>query len=113
MTGNITSAEAEVWARNPEDTEALYAELGSVPGITATAVSTPVQPGEQGAALDLLMVSLSSGAVTAFLQIIKVLAEARGPKFVLSIRRGKNQLKITADNVEEVEPAIRTLFGGQ
>jgi hypothetical protein len=113
MTGNITAAEAEVWANDPEDTEILYAELGGAPGIKATAVSLPVQPGEQGAALDLLIVGLSSGAVTAFLQIIKTLAEARGPKFVLSIRRGKNQLKITADNVEEAETAIRALFGGQ
>jgi Effector Associated Constant Component 1 len=113
MTGNPMSVGAEVWADDAEDAEDLYAELSGIPGITAEAVSAPVQPGEQGAAFDVLMVSLSSGAVTAFLQIVKTLAEAKGPKFVLSIRRGKNQLKITADNFDEVEPAIRKLFGGR
>jgi Mrp family chromosome partitioning ATPase len=91
----------------------LYAELGGVAGITTTAVSAAVQPGEQGAALDVLLVSLSSGAATTFLQIIKTLADARGPKFVLSIRRGKNQLKITANDFDEAESAIRTLFDRQ
>jgi hypothetical protein len=113
VTGNITSADAEIWADDPEDGEELYAELSGVPGITVEAISAPVQPGEQGAALDVLMVSLSSGAVTAFLQIVKTLAESKGPKFVLSIRRGKNRLKITADNFDEVEPVIRRLFGGR
>jgi len=35
------------------------------------------------------------------------------PKFVLKIRRGKNQLKITADNFDDVESQIRKLFDGQ
>lgn len=58
------------------------------------------------------MVALSSGAVTAFLQIIKTLADAKGPKFVLNIRHGKSCLKFTADNVDEAEVAIRKLFRG-
>jgi hypothetical protein len=59
------------------------------------------------------MVGLSSGAVTAFLQIIKVLAESRGPKFSLKIRQGKNRLEVTADNIDEVLPVIRELIDGE
>jgi len=107
------SAEADVWAEDPNDTDVLYSELRGVAGITVTAASAPAEPGEQGSAVDLLMVGLSSGAVTAFLQIIRAIAVSKGPKFVLNIRRGKNQLKITADNLDEVEPLIRKLFGGR
>jgi hypothetical protein len=57
------------------------------------------------------MAALSSGVVTAFLQIIKVLAESRGPKFSLKIRRGKNKLEVTAVDVDEVLPVIRKLIG--
>lgn len=113
MTADTTSTSAEIWADDPEDAEELYAELSGVSGITVEAVSAPVQPGEQGAALDVLIVSLSSGAVTAFLQIVKTMLDAKGPKFVLSIRRGKDHLKITADNFDEVEPTLRKLFGKQ
>jgi len=112
MTDNGSPAEAEIRADEPEDLDELWVELGGIPGITVEAISAPVEPGGQGADLDLLMVALSSGAITAFLQIIKTLAEAKGPKFVLSVRRGKNQLKITADNFDEVEPLIRKLFDG-
>ncbi len=113
MKGDVTPRDAEVWADAAEDLDDLYAELRGVPGITVEAMSAPVQPGEQGAGLELLVVALSSGSITAFLQIIRTLAEAKGPKFTLSIRRGKNQLKITANNFDEVEPVIRKLFGGQ
>ena len=113
MTDHATPAEVEVQADNPEDIDDLYAELRGVTGVTVAAVPPPVTLGEQGAALDLLTVALSSGAITAFLQIVKTLAEAKGPKFVLKIRRGRNQLKITADNFDEVEPQIRKLFGRQ
>jgi Effector Associated Constant Component 1 len=113
MTDNGPPAEVEIRADEPEDLDELYLELGGVPGITVEAVSAPVEPGEQGAALDLLMVALSSGAITVFLQIIKTLAEARGPEFVLSIRRSKNQLKISANNFDDVEPLVRKLFEGQ
>jgi len=113
MSGDFITDGAEVWAQDIEDIEELYAELSGVPGVTVEAVAAAVQPGEQGAALDVLMVTLSSGAVTAFLQIIKVLAESKGPKFELSIRRGRDRLKLTADNFDEVEPVIRRLFGGK
>ena len=111
MTEDAALTEAEVWADDPDDTDELYTELRGIAGITVQAAPAPAGPGEQGAALDLLTVALSSGAITAFLQIIKTIAEAKGPKFVLKIRRGRNQLKITTDNLDEVGPAIRTLFG--
>ncbi len=113
MTDHTSPAEVEVQADNAEDIDDLYAELRGVAGITVAAVPAPVTPGEQGAALDLLTVAISSGAVTALLQIVKTLAEAKGPNFVLNIRRGRDQLKITAKNFDEVEPQLRRLFGGQ
>lgn len=112
MTENATIAVIEVWADDFEVVDDLYAELGGVAGITVEAASAPTEPGEQGAALDMLTVALSSGAVTAFLQIIKVLAESRGPKFSLKIRQGKNRLEVTADSVDEVLPVIRELIDG-
>ena len=113
MTDKGLPAEIEIRADEPEDLDELYIEMGGVSGITVEAVSARVEPGDLGAALDLLMVALSSGAITAFLQIIKTLAEAKGPKFVLSIRRGKDKLKITADNFDNVEPTVRKLLEGQ
>jgi hypothetical protein len=113
MTDSTRAAEVEVTTDDPEDTDEVYAGLRGVPGITVTALPAPSAPGDQGAALDILMVTLSSGAVTAFLQIIKVLAESRGPKFSLKIRQGKNKLEVTADNVDEVIPVIRELIDGQ
>jgi len=112
MTENHVPAEIEVAADNPEDIDEVYAELRGVPGITVTAAPVLAVPGEQGAALDMLMVGLSSGAVTAFLQIIKVLAESHGPKFSLKIRQGKNRLEVTADNIDKVLPVIRELIDG-
>lgn len=113
MTDDAASAEVELTASNPDDIDEVYAELRGVPGIRMTAMPAPTAPGEQVAALDVLMVALSSGAVTAFLQIIKVLAESRGPKFSLKIRQGKNKLEVTADNVDEVIPVLRRLIDGQ
>lgn len=112
MTYDVTPAEIELWANDLEDTEVLYAELSGAVGITVKPVSASIQPDEQDVSLALLTVALSSGAITTFLQIIKTLAEARGPRFVLSIRRGKNRLKITADNIDEVESELRRLLGG-
>lgn len=112
MTENIAAAEAEIRAGSREDASELYAALRGRPGITVRAIPAATLPGEQGLALDVLMVGLSSGAVTAFLQIIKTLAESRGPKFVLKIRRGKHRLEVTADNVDEVIPVIRELMDG-
>lgn len=112
MTEDGAPANVEVRANDPEDIDEVYDGLRGVSGIVVTAVPIPVRPGEQGAGLDVLVVALSSGAVTAFLQIIKVLAESRGPKFTLKIRRGKNKLEVTADNVDEVLPVIRELLDG-
>jgi Effector Associated Constant Component 1 len=113
MGGHDEASEAEVWAGNPGDTDDLYNQLRGMPGITVRAVMTTGEPGEQGVALDLLTVALSSGAVTAFLQIIKTLVDSRGPKFELNMRKGKNQVKITADNFDAVEPLLRKLFSGR
>jgi hypothetical protein len=99
-------------ASDPEDFEALYEELRGVPGISVAAVPAPVAAGEQGAVLDFLTVACSGGAITVALQIVKTLAESRGPKFSLKIRRGKDRLEVTADNIDEVLPALRELLGG-
>ena len=113
MTENSVSAEVEVTTDDPEDIDELYSELRGMPGIKVTAVPAPPVPGEQGVALDVLMVALSSGAVTAFLQIIKVLAESHGPKFSLKIRHGKTRVEVTAENIDELLPVIRKLIGGR
>ena len=110
MTGNAAPNGFELTSDNPDDVEMAYAELRGVPGITVTSDPAPSAPGEQSVALDVLTVALSSGAVTAFLQIIKVLAESRGPKFRMTIRRGKNKLEVTADNIDEVLPVIQQLL---
>jgi hypothetical protein len=110
MAESFVAAEVEVAAGNPDDLDELYAELSGTPGITVAAVPAPAVPGEQSAALDVLMVALSSGAATAFLQIIKVLAESHGPKYSLKIRRGKTRLEATGDNIDEVLPIIHELI---
>ena len=110
MTNEAASAEVEVTADDPEIIDEVYAELRGQPGITVSAIPVPAVSGEQGGTLDVLLVALSSGAATAFLQIIKVLAESNGPKFTLKLRQGKNRLEVTADNIEEVLPVIRELL---
>jgi Effector Associated Constant Component 1 len=106
-----TSA-VEVWVDDPDDFEALYAELRGVPAVTVEAVPSAVETGDQGSTLDLLVVACSSGAVTTFLQIVKTLIESRGPSFVLKMRQGRNRLVVTSDNIDEVAPAIRKLLDG-
>lgn len=113
MTEGMTSNEVEVWTGEPEDLDELLAELRGVPGMRVAARPSPVEPGEQGIGIDVLVVALSSGAVTTFLQIIKSLIDAKGPKYSLTIRRGRNRLKITADTYDAVEPAVLQLFGAQ
>lgn len=113
MTEDAALAELELTADGPDVIDEVYDGLRGVPGITVTAASAPAQPGDQSVALDVLTVALSSGAVTAFLQIIKVLAESRGPKFQLKIRQGKNKLEVTADTVDEVLPVVRELLDGR
>jgi Effector Associated Constant Component 1 len=109
MTDNGMVVEVE--AGTIDDIDELYEELRGMPGVTVTAVPAPASPGDQGVAIDVLTVALSSGAVTAFLQIVKVLAESRGPKFSLKVRRGRNRLEVTADNVDEVLPLVREMLG--
>lgn len=101
-----------VSAPNLEDFDALYAELRGVSGIAVQAVLAPMEPGEQGSVLDLLTVACSGGAITVFLQIVKTLAESRGPGFSLKLQRGKDRLEVTADNLDEVLPLIEELLGG-
>lgn len=90
----------------------MYAALRGVPGVSVEATPAPLEPGEQGSALDLLTVALSGGAVTAFLQIIKTLLDSHGPGFVLKVRRGRDRLEITADNAEQALAALQELLGG-
>jgi Effector Associated Constant Component 1 len=110
MTDNTALAEVELTADNPDDIDEVYDGLRGVPGITVAAAPKPTAPGEQGAALDVLTVALSSGTVTAFLQIIKVITESRGPKFSLKIRLGKNIVEVTSRNIDELLPVIRGLI---
>ena len=110
MTENDVPVEVELTADDPDDIDEVYDGLRGTRGIRVTVTPPPAAPGDQGAAFDVLTVALSSGAVTAFLQVIKVIAESRGPKFSLKIRQGKNKLEVKADTVEEVIPVIRELL---
>jgi hypothetical protein len=101
-----------VTTRAIDDLEIVYAELRGKPGISVEAVAAPIEPGDQGSAIELLGVALSGGAVTKFLEIIKVLLESRGPGFSLKLRRGKDVVEITAENAEEALPLVRELLGG-
>lgn len=102
----------EVSARDPDDFEVLYDELRGVPGIQVDAVTAPIAEGDQGSVLEFLTVACSGGAITVVLQIVKALVESRGPKFRLKIRRGKDRLEVTADNVDEMLPLLEELLGG-
>ncbi|WP_034267997.1 effector-associated constant component EACC1 [Actinospica robiniae] len=106
------SGEVELSAGDLDDFDALYAELRGIPGIALEAVPAPVEPGEQGSVLDLLTVACSGGAITVFLEIIKTLVESRGPSFTLKLRRGRNRLEISADNLDEVLPLVKELLDG-
>ena len=112
MADQAGMGELEVRAGDLEDLDAVYAELRGISGITARVVPAPVEPGDQGALADLLTVALTSGAVTAFLQILRVLAESRGPRFRLKVRRGKDQVEITADDADAGLAALRDLLDG-
>jgi len=46
------------------------------------------------------------------LQIIKTVAESRGPGFRLKVRRGKEQVEITADDADKGLAALRDLLDG-
>jgi hypothetical protein len=100
----------EVSAGDLDDLDALHYELRGVPGISVSVIAAPRGLGEQGTAVDFLTVACSGGAITVFLQILKVLASARGPRFSLKIRLGKNSLELTARNVNEVLPLVQKFF---
>ena len=106
------TGEFKVWAADLEDLDAVYGELRGISGITARVVPAPVEPGDQGALADLLTVALTSGAVTAFLQILRALAESRGPGFRLKVRHGKDQVEITAHDADAGLAALRDLLDG-
>lgn len=112
VQGGEAVVELELTAGDLEGGEAAYAALRGVPGVSVAAAPAPLEPGEQGTALDLLTVALSGGAVTAFLQIVKTLLDSRGPGFVLKVRRGRDRLEITADDAEQALAALRELLGG-
>lgn len=102
----------EVVVGDADDFDALYADLRGVPEIVVEAVPAPVTPGDQGTVVDLLTVACSGGALTVFLRIIKTLAESRGRGFAVKIRRGKDQLEITAKNADEALPMIKEWLDG-
>jgi len=112
MAGETVSRVVEVSAAQLEDLEALHAELRGIPGLVAEATAASVEPGEQGGVLEFLTVACSGGAITVLFQIIKALAESRGPKFSLKVRHGRDRLEVTADNIDEVLPVIRELLNG-
>lgn len=94
------------------DFDVLYSELRGVPGVKVEAVLATIADGDQGSVLEFLTVACSGGAITVALQIVKALVESRGPKFSLKIRRGKDRLEITADNIDEALPVLKELLGG-
>lgn len=107
------SSALELRVEHADDFDALYAELRGVPGIVVHAVPGAVEPGDQGSVLDLLTVACASGgSVTVFLQIIKKIMESRSPHLVVKLRRGKDRLELTADNVDDVLPVIKELLDG-
>jgi len=114
VTERAGAGAIEVTAGDEADLEVLYAELRGRQGITADLVPAPPEPGDQGVLLALLLVALSSGAVTAFLEIVKDLIESRGPGFVLKFRDSKKKttVQITADDAEAGLAALKELLDG-
>jgi Effector Associated Constant Component 1 len=106
----LTGGRVKVSAADVDDLDALYEELRGTPGLTVEAELASQVAGDQGPVLEFLTVACSGGAITVFLQIIKALAESRSPKFSLKIRRGRERLEVTADNVDDVLPVIRELL---
>ena len=102
----------EVSAKSLDDLEVLYGELRGVAGIAVALVPAQASAGEQGTVADLLTLGLTSGAVTALLQIIKTVAESRGPGFRLKIRRGKEHVEITARDADKGLAALKDLLDG-
>jgi hypothetical protein len=108
----VRAGEVEVRAGDADDLDAVYAELRGVAGITAEMIPAQAEPGDQGSVADLLTVACTSGAVTAFLQVIKALADSRGPAFRLRVRRGRQRVEITAQDPEKGLAALKDLLDG-
>lgn len=106
------AGEVEVRAEDADDLDMVYAELRGVAGISVEMVPAQAEPGDQGSVADLLTVACTSGAVTAFLQVIKALADSRGPSFRLRVRRGRQRVEITARDPEKGLAALKDLLGG-
>lgn len=103
----------EVSADDPEDFEALYDELRGIGGIRVAAVPAPIPEGDQGSWLEFLTVACESGgAVTVALQVLKTVVESRRARFTLRIRRGDTHVELTAENVDDVLPAVREMLDG-
>ncbi len=102
----------QVSAEDARNLMVLYRELRGLPGTTVSAESEPTGPGEQGSAIELLTIGLSSGAVTAMVELLRTLVESRGPAFKLTLHQGKQKLEVRADTIDEVEPLLHQLFDG-
>jgi hypothetical protein len=112
MVDQAADGTLEISAAEQEDLDAVYSELRGMPGIRAQLEAAPVEPGEQGALADAMTVALTSGAVTAFLELLKVLAESRGPGFRLKIRNGRGRVEITARDADAGLAALKNLLDG-
>lgn len=112
MVVQSEAGRVEVTAESLDDLEVLYAELRGAAGISVEIVTAPAEQGEQGTVADLLTVACTSGSVTALLQIIKTVAESRGPAFRLKIRQGKEHVEITARDADKGLAALKDLLDG-
>jgi Effector Associated Constant Component 1 len=91
----------ELSTEDADDLDALYSELRGHPGITVQAVFAPLEPGDQGSALDFLAVACSSGgAITVLIQILKDFTKARSSHFSLRVRNGEEEIELTAENID-------------
>lgn len=111
--GPAAAAPLRLETQDIEDLELLHEELRGVPGIRVGAVSSVPEPGEQGATIDFLTVALSAGGgLTALINLLRAIIESRGPAFRLTMRRGKEKVELTADNLDEALPLVRELMNG-
>lgn len=102
----------EIRAPEPGDLEAAYKVLRGKQGIDPEFVTATPEPGYLGGVAEVLTVALSTGAVTAFLQLITALVKSRGPAVKLNIRRGKDKVEISSDSVEEGLSLLREITRG-
>lgn len=88
---------------------AVYTRLCGAPGLRVT-VPTATADGTQGGEIELITVAFTAAA--GLFKLLTAIVESRGPAFKLTIRQGRNKVELTADNVEEVAPALKELLGG-